>query len=452
MNFPLFIARRYLFSRKPDNLWKNFLALLVLALPIVAFFLVGWSGLVILGLATPFAFRYLFKNRSVNAINIITGISVGGISIGTAALILVLSVFNGFEDLLAGLFGYFHPQIMATPAKGKTFELDSTLRADLYQLPEVAYLSETLEEIAFFEYEKVQTFGIVKGVDSNYVYINGIDTTLREGSYKLFDGDLNYTVLGAGIRNKLGVNVENPLASLSIYMPIENKGLMNKPFKVRYAYPAGTFAIQQDFDNQYILTDLTFARELLGAAPNEVSALEFKLKPGASLSQAKEKIQGLLGTDFVLKDRYEQNEAFFKVMQLEKWMGFAITSLMLALMAFNMIGALWMIVLDKQKDISTLKSLGAEDKTIRQIFLLEGSLLTFLGLLIGMVLAIILYAIQKTFGIITIPQGFLVESYPISMRALDFIPVILVVLGIGALASLAPAARAVRVPAFMKEE
>ncbi|MBK8556416.1 MAG: ABC transporter permease [Lewinellaceae bacterium] len=397
--------------------------------------------------------RYLFAKRSTNAINIITGISVGGIAIGTAALILVLSVFNGFEDLLSDLFGYFNPEIKVVAAKGKTFQADSLLLARLQGVEGVGQISQTLEEIAFFEYEGSQDFGILKGVDDNYVHINGIDSTLREGKYLLRQDDRNYVVVGAGIRNKLSVNVNDPLATLRIYMPVEKAGsVLDKPFITRFAYPAGTFAIQQEFDNEYILTNLAFMRELLSAPDDLVSSLEFKCKPGANIQNAKKAITAIMGEGYTIKDRYQQNEAFFKVMQLEKWMGFAITCLMLALMAFNMIGALWMIVLDKQKDISILKSMGAEDGAIRRIFLLEGVLLTAFGMVIGMALAIGLYAIQKTWGIVTIPQGFLVESYPIAMRVLDFLPVVLTVLGIGFLASLAPAARAVRVPAFLKEE
>ncbi len=397
--------------------------------------------------------RYLFARRSTNAINIITGISVGGIAIGTAALILVLSVFNGFEDLLGGLFGYFNPEIKITPAKGKTFEADPATLAKLRSLPGVWLVSESLEEIAFFEYEGSQDFGVLKGVDSLYARVNDLDSTIREGAYVLQQEDRNYAILGAGMRNKLSVNVNDPLASLTIYMPTEkSSGVLGNPFRTRILYPAGTFAIQQEFDNQYILADLGFMRELLEAKPGTVSALELRCRSGADFRSVKTAVKSLLGGDYVVKDRYEQNEAFFKVMQLEKWMGFAITSLMLALMAFNMIGALWMIVLDKQKDISILKSMGAEDRQVRWIFLLEGILLTALGMGIGMAIAIVLYGIQKTYGIVTIPQGFLVESYPIAMRAADFIPVTLTVMGIGLLASLAPAARAVRVPSFLREE
>ena len=397
--------------------------------------------------------RYLFAKRSTNAINIITSISVLGVAIGTAALILVLSVFNGFEDLLTDLFGHFNPEVKVTPAKGKTFPVDSLVLGRLRALPGVLYVSETLEEIAFFEYEGSQDFGSLKGVDSLFARVNGIDSTLREGRYVLQEEDRNCAVLGAGMRNKLSVNVNSPISTLTVYMPTEQAGSgLNKPFKTRLVYPVGTFAIQQEFDNQYILSNLEFVRELLDAPPGTVSALEFKCRPRANIASVKASIEGILGPAFVVKDQYQQNEAFFKVMQLEKWMAFAITSLMLILMAFNTIGALWMIVLDKQKDISILKSLGATDRTVRTIFLLEGFLLTLFGMLLGIVLALVLYFIQKQYGIISIPQGFLVESYPIAMRMKDFVPVSATVLGIGLLASLAPALRAERVPAFLREE
>lgn len=397
--------------------------------------------------------RYLFAKRSTNAINIITGISVFGIAVGTMALILVLSVFNGFEDLLSDLFGHFNPEVKVTIAKGKTFNPDSLTLEKIRALPGVAVLSETLEEVAFFEYEGAQDFGVLKGVDDQFARVNSIDSTVREGEYLLMEEDRNCAVLGAGMRNKLSINVHNPIAALTIYMPTEKQnGVLSKPFITRYAYPKGTFSIQQDFDNQYVLTNLTFVRELLEVKPGTVSSLEIKCKPGVSAATVKKDLAGILGEGFVLKDRFEQNEAFFKVMQLEKWMGYAITCLMLILMAFNMVGALWMIVLDKQKDISVLKSLGADDSAVRRIFLGEGLLLTAVGMIIGMVLAIGLYIIQKTYGIVSIPQGFLVEDYPISMRIWDFLPVTFTVLTIGLLASLPPAGRAVRVPAFLKEE
>lgn len=397
--------------------------------------------------------RYLFAKRSTNAINIITGISVLGVAIGTAALILVLSVFNGFEDLLSGLFGYFNPEVKIMPAKGKTFMADSLQLTRLRAIPGVLYVSETLEEIAFFEYDGSQDFGVLKGVDSLFHKINGIDSTVQEGEYVLETEERNCAVLGAGLRNKLSVNVLNPAETMTVYMPTQDQGgVLDKPFKSRIMYPTGTFAIQQDFDNQYILSNLPFVRELLDVPPGTVSSLEIKCAPGTRIKHVKDQIIALLGPNYTIKDRYEQNEAFFKVMQLEKWMGYAITTLMLILMAFNTIGALWMIVLDKEKDISILKSMGADDRTIHRIFLLEGLLLTLLGMIIGMIIGIGLYLVQKYYGIIRIPEGFLVDTYPIAMRIADFLPVAVTVLSIGLLASLAPARRAVQVPAFLREE
>lgn len=407
-----------------------------------------------MNLSLRIARRYLFAKRSTQAIHVITGISVLGMAIGTAALILVLSVFNGFEDLLSDLFGHFNPELKITAEKGKTFEADSVALVQLRAIPGVAVLSETLEEIAFFEHEGSQDFGVLKGVDDSFAGVTGIDsdTTLREGRYLLKDGARNGLVLGAGVRNKLSINVDNPLSVVTVYMPEQQTGLLDKPFKTRQASPTGTFAIQQEFDSEYVLTNLDFVREMLEASPNTVSALEIKGTPGADMRKIKQKARAILGEGFTMKDRYEQNEAFFKVMQLEKWMGFAITSLMLLLMAFNTIGALWMIVLDKQRDISTLKSMGATDAMVRRIFLLEGFLLTVLGMAIGFLLAGALYFIQKNWGIVTIPDGFMVSSYPISMRLSDFLPVCLTVLGIGVLAAILPARRAVQVPAFLREE
>jgi lipoprotein-releasing system permease protein len=259
-----------------------------------------------------FARRYMFAKRSTNAIHIITGISVGGIAIGTAALILVLSVFNGFEDLLGGLFGYFNPEIKVTAAKGKTFALDSTQLAQIRALPGVAVASETLEEIAFFEYLGVQDFGTLKGVDAYFARVTDIDSTIREGRYSLKDGERNLAVTGAGLRNKLSLNIDDPLSDLVVYMPTQEQGVLDQPFKTRRMSPTGTFAIQQDFDYQYILTNLDFMRELLGVDSNRVSALEIRCKPGFKADAVKPDVERIMGAGFVLKNRFEQNKPFLR--------------------------------------------------------------------------------------------------------------------------------------------
>ena len=405
-----------------------------------------------MNLSLKIARRYLFGNKSNNAINLISGISVLGITIGTAALILILSVFNGFEQLLTSLFSTFNPDIKVVPAKGKTFTIEDELMQKVIETGGIALVSQTLEEVAFFEYKGSQDFGVVKGVDENFSKVTGIDSTIREGRITFQNGESEYAVVGGGMRNKLGINVEDQFAALAVYMPNKKHrpGALSKPFKKQYTYPVGTFVNQQDFDNQYVLTSLDFTRSLLNTR-KDISALEIKLDPAANTNSVTANLRKVLGEEFLVKDRYQQNEAYLKLMNIEKWMSFAILILMMVLIAFNMIGSLWMIVLEKKKDIAILKSMGATEKMVRNIFLLEGILLTLLGVVIGLVIAFVLYQIQITYGIISFPGSFAFEAYPIDMRFFDVMVVILTVSFIGFLASILPARRAERVSALIRE-
>ncbi len=400
--------------------------------------------------------RYLFAKKSTNAINIITGIAVFGIAVGSAALVLVLSVFNGFEDLITTMYSNFNPDIKVTPARGKTFEADTIMLEKLLALDGVQQVSRTLEEVAFFEYKDNQDFGVLKGVDEHFREVVGIDTTVREGTYAFEENGRELAILGLGMRNKLATNVGDRFTTMGVYMPKREQGggvfgQQAQPFRRRYIFPGGTFVIQQEFDNQYVLCSLPFARELLGT-DDAVSALEIKMSPGADARQVTAAIQAVMGSGFEVKGRYEQEASFLRLMQVEKWLSYAITSLMMLLVAFNIVGALWMVVLEKQKDISILKSMGALDTSVRNIFLNEGLLLSLLGIGIGFTLAIILYILQKTVGIVSVPGNFVVEAYPISMRPVDFIVVAVTVAAIGVLASLPPALRAMKVPALIREE
>ncbi len=404
-----------------------------------------------MNLSIRIARRYLFAKKSTNAINIISGISVLGVAVGTAALVLVLSVFNGFEDLIMGMFDSFNPDIKVSPIEGKTFSIDSSTVYQLEALPGVAKVSQTLEEVAFFEFEGNQDFGILKGVDEHFAAVTGIDSMVREGSYELQDGQRNLAVLGLGMRNKLSVSADG-FSSINVYMAKRKASAMStKPFRRKYFSPSGTFVIQQDFDSQYVLTNLAFVRSLMGS-PEQVSALEIKANPNENLENTIAQVQKILGPELSVKGRFEQDAAFLKLMNIEKWMYYALFSLALILVAFNLIGSLWMIVLDKKKDIAILKSMGAPDSTIRNIFLSEGLLLCFLGLVSGITVAVALYIAQKTIGIITIPAGFVVDTYPISMRLPDLLVVTITVIIIGLLASLPPALNASRVTAIIQEE
>lgn len=401
--------------------------------------------------------RYLLAKKSTNAINIITGIAVFGIAVGSAALILVLSVFNGFEDLISTMYSNFNPDVKITPAQGKTFTADTVMLEELLALDEVAAVTTSLEEVAFFEYKDNQDFGTLKGIAPDYQEVVGIDTTVREGEYRLQNGQKDLAILGLGMRDKLNVNIGDPFTELGVYMPrrSQSQSLFSRqlqPFRRRYIYPGGTFVIQHEFNNEYVLAPIRFARNLLEAGPDEVSAVEIRLQEGVRSGDAVKQIEALLGKDYIAKDRFEQEAAFLKLMQIEKWLSYAIASLMLLLVSFNMIGALWMIVLEKQPDIAILRSMGALKTTIRNIFLAEGVLLSLLGLGMGILLALGLYAAQKYIGLITVPGNFIVEAYPISLRFIDFVIVAVTVTAIGLLAALPPALRSMRVSALIREE
>ncbi len=405
-----------------------------------------------MNLAFRIARRYVFAKKTTNAINIITGISVFGIAVGAGALVLVLSVFNGFEDLITSMYSNFNPDVKVLPAQGKTFDVDSAFLKKVYAISGVALVSQTLEETAFFEYKNSQDFGTLKGVDALYQSVTGIDSTVREGLFKLREGQQEMAVLGLGMRNKLQVNVDDLFSTMVVYMPKAREvGMFDQQFRRLSVYPVGTFVIQQEFNNKYVLTSIEFARRLLDT-DDAVSALEIKLRANANVDRTIQDIRQALGPEFVVQNRYEQEEAFLKLMKIEKWLSFAIVSLMLLLVAFNMVGALWMIVLEKQKDIAILKSMGTLDNTVRNIFLQAGGLLTALGIGIGFMLALTLYGGQKAFGLVSIPGNFIVDSYPISMRLPDFVVVAATVLLIGLLASVPPALRAQRVSALIREE
>jgi lipoprotein-releasing system permease protein len=407
-----------------------------------------------MNLPLKIARRYLFAKKSTNAINIITGISVFGLTIGTAALIIVLSVFNGFEDLILGLVSNFNPEVKVTAKAGKVFEADSTKIAQIENLLGVDKVAQTLEEVAFFEYKGAKDVGILKGVSDNFNEVTGIDTMIREGEFRLKDEDRNLAVLGVGMRNKLSTAVEDYLTPVTIYMAKKDakssRGI-NKAFRTKYAYPAGTFSVQAEFDQQYIFSSLELARSLMNY-DKELSSLEISLKPNESVGQVISQIQTILGEEFLVEDRYQQDAEFLKLMNIEKWLGFAIVGLTLILVAFNLIGSLWMIVIEKKKDIAILKSMGATDNTVRNIFLNEGFLLSLLGLIIGTVLALTLYVLQKAYGIVPLDAGLVVQSYPISLRWTDLIAVAVLVIFVGMLATVPVAWKAKSIPAMIQEE
>lgn len=412
-----------------------------------------------MNLPLKFARRYLFAKKSTNAINIISGIAVGGIAVGTAAIILILSVFNGFEDLIKSLYGSFNPDIKITVIEGKVFTPKEGTIKKIKQLDGVLEVSQTLSEVSFFEYGESQDFGVLKGVDAAFDSVSKVDENIIRGEYFTQDEDMSYAVVGAGMEYKLSMVVGDQSQSLGVYMPNRKKraigfGSPTDVFKRRYLPPVGVFAIQQEFDDNYIFTSLDFVQDILSYRNGEIEALEVKVSEGANTDKILTEIKKIVGTDFEVKDRYQQEEAFFKLMNMEKWMAYAVISFALLLLAFNIVGALWMLVLDKKKDIAILKSMGATDDLVRNIFLSEGLALSFFGAVIGYVFAIIIYILQKTVGIVKLSGGanLLIDTYPIDLKAFDFILVFATVMFIGFLAAWLPSMRTKNIQPIIREE
>lgn len=405
-------------------------------------------------MSLPFLFarRYLFGKKSTNAINIITGISVLGISIGSAALILVLSVFNGFQDLLLNLMNTMHADLRVTPVEGKTFPIDSSLVDSIYQIPGVASVSHTLEETALIEYNNNQDFCTLKAVPENYDSTTTIGSAIIEGNFILKKNGTDYLIIGAGIANRLSVNLADPFEAVTVYMPEHRQtGPLGRPFRVRRAFPAATFSIKQDYDYQYVFCGLAFLQGILDLE-GKASAIEIKVADASSRDRVKQELMHIMGDRFEINNKLEQDAEIFKLMNVEKWMSYGIVFLTLLIVSFNLIGALWMIVLEKAKDISILKSMGAVNSLVRRIFLFEGLFITLIGIFSGFVMATVFYILQMQYGIITVPEGFVVQSYPMALQVTDFLVVLVSVGAIGLLASVLPARKAASFPAYVREE
>lgn len=408
-------------------------------------------------LSQKIAWRYLFAKKSTHAINLITGISVLGITIGTTALILVLSVFNGFESVISHMIGQLNPDIIITPSQGKIMTPDDQMLDKIKNQEAVEQLSMTLEEIALFDYEGNQAFGYIKGVDSLFTDVTEIDSTVLMGSSRIYMSGLeeaiNLGLFGLGIANKLDINVSDRLNAISVHMPKKKRSKFEtKTFVTRYVYPSGIYSIQQDQDYDNVIVPISLVQELLKYKENQVSAIEVKVSSKAQIATVKRMIQKDLGDDYRVRDRFEQDLAFLKIIKVEKTVSFVIFALILLLVAFNLVGALWMIVLEKKLDISILRSMGVTQSFVKSIFIREGLLITGLGVMSGMVLAIVIYWIHQRYGIVPVQENFIVDRYPIELRLPDFLITILIVMLIGYLASILPARRAQQVEAYLRAD
>ncbi len=408
-----------------------------------------------MNITSTIALRYLLGKKSTAAINIITWISIVGITIGTASLIIILSVFNGFEEVLSGLYNSFNPDLKVLPRDGKYFEFSNEEMSEIKNINGVNSVSQTLQEVALFEYKDNQKPGLIKGVDDHYLEVTNMDSTIRMGKFLLRQGSVPYGVLGRGLSTNLSVNLNDKLTPVSVHMPKRKpKGMlsrMGKEFSTKFIYPAGTFSVGSEADVQYMITGLSVVQSLLDSK-NKISSLEIRISPNADEDKIREALNNLFPEKITIKNRYEQDSTFLKVMNIEKWVGFLIIVLTLIIIAFNMVGSLWMMVLEKKKDISILRSMGLNTQGVRKIFFMEGMMITVAGIVLGILLALVLYILQKKYDLITIPDGFMINAYPIELRFSDFLIVIFTVLIIGALASLLPSYRAGKVSAFVRRE
>ncbi len=382
--------------------------------------------------------RYLFSKKKHNAINIISAISVCGVSLATLALVCTLSVFNGFQDMVASFFTAFDPELKITVAEGKVFDSQNEAILQLKKMSEIAVFTETLEENAMVQYKDRQVMAVIKGVQDNFEKLTAIDSILYgNGDFILHDSIVDYGVMGIELVSTLGTGIQF-VDPLQVYAPKrEMKINMSNPatsFNMEYLYsPGAVFVVnQQKYDNHYILTSLSFARRLFDY-DSEVSAIELKLKKDVNVASVKEKIEKKLGNAYVVQDRYQQQADVFHIMEIEKLISYLFLTFILMIACFNVIGSLLMLILDKKEDVLTLRYLGADDRLISRIFLFEGRLISILGAFIGVFLGLILCFLQKQFGIISLGGGggFVVDAYPVNVHFTDVVLVFVTVVSVG---------------------
>ncbi|MBZ5858533.1 FtsX-like permease family protein [Flavihumibacter profundi] len=402
-----------------------------------------------------FAWRYFKSKKSTNAINVIAWVSVSAVVVGTASLIVVLSVFNGFEDLVKSLYATFYTDIKVVPASGKLMHLSAEQLRAIGQVPGVKSFSLVMEEKALLQNGEAQTIVYLKGVDSAYGKVTTLPETLKAGKFELGDADKPFSVMGVGIENALGVLSEQNLLPLTVYLPKRDASLnVADPMQSLSAenmYTSGAFAIQQDFDNKYVITNLPFMRRMLNLAPDEYGGVEIAVADKNEEDRVQQQLSQLLGKQYRVQTRYEQNQGLYSIMQMEKWVIYGVLCLILVVAAFTMIGSLTMLVLEKQKDIQVLKAMGASNGRIQTIFISEGFLLAGLGALAGMVLALFICWAQVKYKLVTLEGGsFVIDYYPVKFHISDFLLVLATVVVVAFLAAWFPARKAALEPVELR--
>ncbi|HKZ66131.1 MAG TPA: FtsX-like permease family protein [Chitinophagaceae bacterium] len=393
-----------------------------------------------------FAWRYFKAKKSTNAINIIAWTSVGAIVIGTAALILVLSVFNGFEGLVKSLYSSFYTDLKIFPVSGKNITVTPDQLQRLKGLNGVKNYSLVVEEKALVQNGDYQSVMYLKGVDDNYRYVTGVANHIIKGEYDLGTEDAPKLILGDGIEGALGIQADRNIFVLKIYLPRKSNSEQIDPLNdisndsIR---TSSAFRIQQDFDNKYGITNIAFAKKALKIGTDDYSGVEISLTDPSAADKIKVEVERIFGKNYLVQTIYQQNQSLYAVMNMERWIIYGVLCLILVVAAFNMIGALTMLVLEKQKDISVLHALGANKKFIQKIFLSEGLLLALIGTIAGMLLALVIALLQINFHLISLQGGsFLIDYFPVKLRLADFLLVTVTVFVIALVASWLPSRKA----------
>ena len=407
--------------------------------------------------ALHIAWRYLWAKKGHNAIQIVSGVSAVAVAVVTAAMICVLSVLNGFGQVVETMFSDFDPDLKVLPAEGKYFSTETPAFDSLRTLSAVSVFSEVVEETALVEYAGKQIPAQLKGVDSCYQQLNHIDSILIEGSFSVFDGAFERTVMGQGLAAQLGVGAFFQ-SGLHLYAPCRNKKVNllrpDQSFTSETCFMAGVFAVNQlKYDEHYMLVSIELAQRLFSYAPHEVSAVELKLTPTAALKSTQQEVQRILGDRYRVLNRYEQQEDFFRVLRVEKLLTTLLMVFILLIASFNLVGSLTMLIIDKRRDIEILRDLGASSTDIHTVFLYEGWMISALGAVGGVVMGTMLCLVQQHFGIIKLGNGseYILSAYPVSLQWMDVAGVLMVVLLLGFIAAWIPARQLLHPKSFRHE-
>jgi lipoprotein-releasing system permease protein len=404
-----------------------------------------------LNLPYLFAWRYFKAKKSTNAINIISWISIGAIIIGTAALILMLGVFNGLEGLVKSLYSSFYSEINISAARGKTITVTSEQLKKLRGVGGIKNFSMVAEEKGLLQNGNYQSVVVLKGVDENYRYVAGvadhlIRTRNNDSSFNLGTADDPFAILGAGVENAVGVLTDRNLLALMIYLPKKNSSELIDPLQnisEDSINTSGTFVIQQDFDNKYAITNLEFVKRMLGLQSDQYTGVEISLTNASAADDVKNELQKIFGSNYKVQTRYEQNQSLYSIMRAEKWVIYAVLVLIMVIFSFTLVSSLTMLVIEKEKDISVLHALGGNRNFIQKIFLTAGLLLTIIGAGCGILLALLIAWLQVNFHLIPLSgESFLISYYPVTVKIGDLVLVAVTVIVIALLASWIPSRKA----------